>query len=168
MTSKPAGIRCLVLSGLALATLIMVACDGPSPTGEGTETLEPPNWPLTVGDAVSELGRSRLSRQFSTIVPSRRLDEDPLRFQNADQERYGLAEFELQYVEADALTPGEDRRLYACVPRPEMSPNGALSLDEEEHWKTADGASTFFQPAGAACDPDVRYRARWVYVGHIR
>ena len=152
---------------VVLMPILAVACDMPVPTSEESEMPQPPGWPLAVGESVSELGRTRLARNFKTVVPRRVLDRSPLEFRNADQERYGLAHFELEYVEADSITPGEDRTLYACRPRPEPSPNGALSIDEEEHWKTPDGASTFFQPHGTPCDPSIRYRAQWVYLGHV-
>lgn len=151
-----------------LMPALAVACDMPVPTSEESETPQPPGSPLAVGERVSELGHTRLARKFKTVVPRRVLDRSPLGFRNADQERYGLSRFDLEYVEAEAITPGEDRTLYVCRPRPEPSPNGALSIEEDEHWKTPDGAPTFFQPDGTACDPSIRYRAQWVYLGHVR
>ncbi len=171
MTCKSAVTKSFMIAGTLATALSLAACEGSTPVGEGSRTLGPPGWQLEIGDTVSALGRVRLSREFRTVVAAWRLEEEPIRLLNSNQAEYGVADFELVYVEADQLVRGEDRNLYACVPSPEPSPNGVISIDqeeEEEHWKTPDGANKFsFQP-GVMCDPDKRYRAMYVYLGQVR
>ena len=171
MTCKSAVTKCLGIVGAVAIAFAVAVCEGPTPVGEGSRTHGPPGWALEIGDTVSALGRVRLSRDFRTVVSAWRLREQPIQLLNPDQEKYGVASFELVYVETDSFIDGEDRNLYACAPPPEPSLNGAISIDqeeEEEHWKTPDGANKFsFQP-GVPCDPDKRYRAMYVYLGHVR
>ncbi len=159
-----------------VAVVALAACDGSTrPDGQQPDSVEPPGWPLKVGDRVGEVTRSRLKREFGTIVLHHQFVKRPAEYTHPNQERYGFAEFEIMYEETGGLTEGEDNALYACEDPPAPSANGTISIDQEdgdsdeiEPWKTVDGAYKFSFAASVRCDPDKRYRMLYVYRGHVR